>query len=245
MKEYSTGISRTALTATLIAIVIGSGLVIAAMWASQTNPSVTTTPTTTTTTTGSGYGALTAHYINSRRDDVVFMWSCNNSLVNEQLTDYYRTNHSNAYVDGLYMIRNTSGYFADLLFAPYYANLTGSGKMAQDDWEAISGALVDDGIGKMPDATTHPTEPNFASVNFSIDIYFNDNTFLSIYSFNDSNLVWIANGTWTGGLTEFGWPDITSFDYEHAIWLLENDLLNSAKTLIYDTVTSVVSYPAK
>ncbi len=238
LKEYNSGLNRTYFAAIMVALIVGSSLIIVAFWTSQgpTNPNTTNPP-------AGGYGPLAAQYINSKRDNAVFMWSCNNSFVNVELTNYYKSYDEGAYVDGLYMIRNDTGCYVKLLFAPYFANLTGYGQITNDDWDSISGALVDDGIGQMTDAQSHPQHPDYSDLDFFIEIYFDDLTFFYIGSFATSNLVFILNGTWTGHFLEWGWPEVSEYDFENGKWLTENGLLDAPKTLMYNVITSTITHP--
>lgn len=207
-----------------------------------TTPTTTTPPTTTTTSPGGGYGALATRYLNNMRDNVVFMWTRNNSFVNGDLTAYYQQQSSEAYVDGVYMIQNESGHFIDIFFAPYSANITGSGELTETQWNSMSGALIDNGIALMADATSHPIEPQYMPA-FYIDIYFDDLTFFHLQYTSQDGLIQMINGTWTGGFTEYGWPDQDPLNYTEGDWVLEGGYLDYPLGIMYDTITETVSYP--
>ncbi|UCE09384.1 MAG: hypothetical protein JSW61_10460 [Candidatus Thorarchaeota archaeon] len=246
MREYDTGMSRTLFVVIIAAIVVSSGFMIAAFWAPDGPNGPTTTPPTTTPTTsppGGGYGALAAEYLNSRRDDVVFMFTCNNTMVNVELTAHYQQTEPTAYVDGVYMRKDGSSYSIDVLFAPYDHNIVGHGEITQVQWETMSGAIVDDGLAQMADATTHPENWPSEMPAFYVSIYFDDNTFFYFGYTSTDGFVWIMNGTWSGSYNEWGWPQDTSHDYENGRWLVEGGHLQTPISVMRDTITGAVSYP--
>jgi hypothetical protein len=246
MRKY-TDSSRIILASITVAIVVVSAVITAIVFLpglTPTNPTTTTPtgPTTTEPTNGGKYGPLAADYLTSRRDDVHFLWIYNCSFVNERLSNYYKQTNSEAFVDGVKMIRNTTHAWAQVLFAPWDSNIEGFGDISLDDWSTLSGSLVDDGLRQMADATT-PGEgfPSTWPVDFIIDIFFDDLTFFFIGFTSTDGLVYIQNGTWTGSYTEYGWPEID--EYFPGYWLEEGGYLQTPMDNLYNTITQAVSYP--
>ena len=261
MREYDTSTGRTVFVPILIGIIITASVVSGAFFFANYNPTTGTTSTTTTTTGGSTstteptstittnpttptvktYGVLAAEYINSRRSDIVFFFHYNCTFVNQNLSSYYDSIHSGAYVDGLYMLNENESPFIRVLFHPYSANLKGEGNITQLQWESLSGMLVDDGIAKMPNAISHPDDPyqNFPP-RYMVVVCFLDGTSFNLFFDGVSETVFIANGTWSG-FNEYGWA-ITSYSGTGQ-WLIEDGHLTAYLESLYDIVTESVTYP--
>ena len=191
----------------------------------------------------SPYGPNSADYIESRRDDVVLFWMCNCTLVNVNLTEYYRQFSSSAFVDAVEMRFEGGAVSIKVMFAPWQDEIVGEGSISIDDWELLSGSLVDEGIGAMEDADTHPDDicdgMPFA---LYLDIYFNDLTFLDIGYGPSNGLVWITSGTWTGQYWPSGAPDRIDWDAQ-CVWLQEDGHLQTPIGNLYDAITQNVAYP--
>ena len=244
MKEYDTGMNRTMLAAMVVAIVIAGGLLAASTFIPG-GILPTTTPTTTTTTgpNGSNYGIRAANYLNSRVDNVEFYWLYNCSFVNEDLSAFYQETEPSVFVDGVKMVRGVEGVDIEVLFAPYDHNIVGTGSISLNDWGILSGSIINDGIGQMSDAVTHPDDwPHTWPVDLILEIYFDDDTFFQFGYTSSDSLVYLQNGTWTGGFTEWGWPDIVGLDGP-AYWLNEGGHLTTPMNNLYTSITSNTPYP--
>ncbi|TXT55820.1 MAG: hypothetical protein BAJATHORv1_30203 [Candidatus Thorarchaeota archaeon] len=237
MKEYSSGISRTVSTLVIIAIIISSGILVIALM--QSNGNITTTPTTPS---NGDFGAMAVEYIESRRDDVIFYWTCNNTLVNEDITTYYQQTEPSAFVDGIYINQTSTGADISVLFAPYSSDLIGEGSIDQTTYESLNGDLLNNGIGKMEAASTHPNDfPSSWPIDLYMYIFFDDDSFFFIGYTSDDGMVFIQNGTWSGFRSN-GHPDVTGY-IGNGYWLVEDGHLNSGMTALYTTVTNNVDYP--
>ena len=225
----------------VVAVVITAGVFAASVWFPNqpTNP---TTPTTPTTPTG-GYGPLAVEYLETRRDDVEFYFLYNCSLVNEDLSSFYDQTESGAFVDMVKMISNGSHVNIEVSFSPWSADLVGRGAITDADWALLNGALIDNGLGMMTDATEHPDDfPHTWPVTFLANIYFDDFTFFEMGYTESDGMVFIRNGTWTGEFNEWGQPDVTghaSFGY----WLNEGGHLGTPLTDLSTAITENVQYP--
>ena len=245
MKEFDSGISRSMVIAVVLAIVVGAAMFTSSLWLPPGDGTTTTSTTTPTTTPpAEGYGPLAAEYINSRRDDVVAYWLCNNTFVNVDLTTFYQQTEPSAYVDGVLMKRFGVETQLEVLFHPYYAGLVGTGSLTEVEWNSLSGSIVDDGIGQMSNAASHPNDfPASWPPRFYLDIFFDDNTFFFCGFTEGDGLVYIQNGTWTGEYRENGWPEITGFS-DVGYWLIEGGRLQAPMTNLYNAITQNVDYPS-
>jgi hypothetical protein len=240
VREYDSGIGKTALAPVIIAVLIVAGFGVTLFWPPGGNGATTTTTTTTTNGGGDGYGPLAATFLNSKREDVVFFWMCNSSFVNEDLSTFYDQQHAGAFVDGVQMWRNSTNYCRiEVLFSPAEE---GSGEVGPTTWFSLSGSLIDDGIGQMDDALSHPDYwPQTYPIDFFVEVYFEDLTMFYIGYTSSDGLVYICNGTWTGSYTAWGWPE--TGDYFEGHWLTEGGHLQTPISMFYSTITNTVSYP--
>ncbi len=243
MKEYETGTNTAVISAVVIALVIISGLYAATFFFPNDNiPTTTTTTTTTTTNPGGSYGIRAANYLNTRHDDIAFYWIYNSTFVNERISEFYQASHAGAYVDGVKMQHTESGADIEVLFAPWNENVTGTGSINESLWESLGSSLVDGAIGVMADNPDQEAVVWNAGVpTLIIEIYFNDKTFFSLGYSSASNLVNLNNGTWTGGFTEWGWPEVSSIGPRHN--LLANGQMEAPMDAFYAAITQNVVYP--
>ncbi len=128
-------------------------------------------------------GKRIATYMETRADDVVFVWCYNNTVVNVNLTDHYEV-----FVDGV---------------AIYETNVTIFNVEGVD-----SGTIGSSAVGPIADAlnatlddlnTTAPTinETDIWPPTFLWDIAYSDNTSLSLVYSKDQGIIAAVNGTWT------------------------------------------------
>ena len=239
VKNYDTGMSSRIFASVLVAIVITAGVVFIGI----NLPGGGVVPTTTTSTTGtrSGLGARAANYLNSMRDNVVYYWMSNSTFVNLNLSTYYDSVHPGAYVDAVYMTENETGGEINVLFSPWDAYIKGTGALTETEWNSLSGSLIDDGVGQMDEATSHPTDswPHTWPVDFFMYACFNDFTFFYIGFTSSDGFVFLQNGTWV--MNEDNRPQPTS--HEEGYWLLENGHLQTPLLNLYTAITTKVSYP--
>ncbi len=236
LKWYETTLGKVTTASIIIAVIVISGFLALSIF----RP---TDQTGVPDGTQEGLGARAAEYINSRRDDVVFYWMCNSSFVNERLTQHYQETAPDAFVDGVKMSRHAGTSTIDVLFAPYTADITGHGEISPDEWDILSGSLVDDAIAQMPDATEHPADfPSTWPIDFYVSIFFDDNTFFYIGYTESDQMVFLQNGTWTGQFTEYDHPEITGFA-ETGYWLNANGLMTTPIDDFYQAITENVVYP--
>jgi len=243
LRNYDTGLSNKVLASVIVAIVVTTGVFIVATNLPGGGGNNTTTTTTTTTNPVGGLGAKAALYLNSMRDNVVYYWMCNSTFVNLNLSEYYDGVHPGAFVDGAYMTDNETGGQITVLFSPYDLNIRGEGVLTETQWNSLSGALIDDGIGQMVEAANPPSSdwPHTWPVDFYMTVYFNDNTcFLVGYTSSDG-FVYIVNGTWSGIINDRLSPPILSFD--EGRWLVESGHFALPFQYLYTTITTEVSYP--
>jgi len=239
LRNYDTGVSSKVFAAVIVAVVITAGVVFVGM----NLPGGGVIPTTTTpTTTGpmGGLGARAADYLNSMRDNVIYYWMSNSTFVNLNLSTYYDSVHSGAFVDAVYMTENETGGEITVLFAPWGDNIRGTGALTENEWNSLSGSLIDDGVGQMEEAASHPSGdwPHTWPVDFYMYAYFNDFTFFYIGFTGSDGFVFIQNGTWA---LNDGRP--SSISHEDGYWLLENGHLQTPLLNLYTTITTKVSYP--
>jgi hypothetical protein len=240
LRHYDTGISNNLLAAIVVALIITTGVFIAATNLPGNGGNNTTT---TTTNPVGGLGLRAALYLNSMRDNVVFYWLCNSTFVNLNISEYYDSVHPGAFVDGIYMTENETGGEINVLFAPSYDNIVGKGTLTENDWNSLSGSLIDDGIGQM-DAAANPPSSNWPHV-FPVDLYmtayFNDNTCFIVGYTSSDGLVYILNGTWSGEYDNRiapAWNPSGS-----GYWLEENGHFVVPLHNLYEAITTHVSYP--
>ncbi|MHA1907993.1 MAG: hypothetical protein ACW98Y_11905 [Candidatus Thorarchaeota archaeon] len=239
MKQYDTGMSTAMTSAIVIAIIVVSGLFAVTVFYPDWIP--TTTPTTTTPTTpNGGFGIRAADYLNSRRGDVTFYWIFNCSFVNIDLTGFYSQVESSAFVDGVKMLQTEDGANIEVLFSPYDANIIGIGNLSVSQWENLGGSLVNT-LDDLPDSDSIPELTEWYPT-FNIGIHFNDGTFLAMQYFGADQKLDLTNGTWDG-FTEWGWPDITSYDYTPH-WLDTGGLLDGPIGNFYTSITENAPYPS-
>lgn len=182
-------------------------------------------------------------YLQSKRDDVLFYWMCNSTFVNFNLTRYYKWTNSSAYVDGVYMKHHGISNEIRVLFSPFDVVPPGNGSIDKATWDSFSGLLVNDSIGQMDDASSHPS--NWWDIyppDFSVDVFFNDNTTFHFGYIKSEGLAYIMNGTWTGGYMANGWPEWTGYS-STVYWLIEGGHLQDALVQLYGIITNAVSYP--
>ncbi|MHA1138521.1 MAG: hypothetical protein ACTSSE_18745 [Candidatus Thorarchaeota archaeon] len=241
MRNYETGISSKVYASMLVAVVITAGVVIVAvnLPGGGIIPTGTTTPTTPTNPT-IGLGARAATYLNSMRDNVVYYWMSNSTFVNLNLSMYYDSVHPGAFVDAVYMTENETGGEITVVFHPYYDNIRGKGVLTETEWNSMSGSLIDDGIGQMEEAASHPSGdwPHTWPVDFYMYAYFNDYTYFYFGFTGSDGFVFLQNGTW---VENDGRPNPTG--YEEGYWLEEGGHLEAPLLSLYTTITSKVSYP--
>ena len=245
MRKYDSSIGRTMLAPILVAVIIVAGFAVTMFWfPGGIGPTTTTTTDTTTTTTngGGGYGPLAADYLNSRREDVNFFWIYNCTLVNDNLSSYYDTQQPGAFVDGVFMWRNDTDFcMIEVLFHPYSADIVGRGEIIPDQWFALSGSLIDNGLGRMSDATSYPSDfPNTWPIELYMMIFFDDDSVFHIGYTSSDGLVYIRNGTWTG---EFASGVPTTSNWQPGYWLNEDGYLATPINDFYSTITGTVDYP--
>ncbi|MGY5879582.1 MAG: hypothetical protein RTV31_04995 [Candidatus Thorarchaeota archaeon] len=241
MKNYETGVSSKAFASVLVAVIITAGVFVAAINfpSGGTGPTIPTPPTNPS----NGLGARAAIYLNSMRDNVVCYWMMNSTFVNNDLTDYYDGVHPGAFVAGVSMIQSETGGEINVLFAPWQDNIVGTGTLTENEWNGMSGALIDDGIGQMEEATEHPTGewPHTLPIDFYMYAFFNDSTYFYFGFTSSDSFVFIQNGTWTGSINDEGGP--RSITYDPGYWLVENGHLEQPLLSLYNTITTAVSYP--
>ena len=106
----------------------------------------------------------------------------------------------------------------------------------------MSGAIIDDGIGQMEEAASHPSGdwPHTWPVDFYMYAYFNDFTYFYFGFTGSDGFVFVQNGTWTVSTWDEKPQPIT---YEDGFWLNENGHLGAPLLSLYNTITSKVSYP--
>jgi hypothetical protein len=240
VKNYDTGISSKVFAAIIVAVVITSGVVFIGMNLPGGGVIPTTTTPTTPTGTVTGLGARAADYLNSMRDNVVYYWMSNSTFVNLNLSTYYDGMHPGAFVDAVYMTENETGGEISVVFSPWEDNTIGTGTLTENEWNSLSGSLIDDGVGQMEEASSHPTGdwPHTLPVDFYMYAYFNDSTFFYIGYTGSDGFVFIQNGTW---VEVDGRPRSTSTN--EGYWLLENGHLQTPLLNLYTAITTKVSYP--
>ncbi|MFX1272558.1 MAG: hypothetical protein ACFFAX_12805 [Promethearchaeota archaeon] len=248
MRKYDSSLGQSILAPILVAVIIVAGFAAAMFWfPGGIGPTTTTTTDTTTTTTttggGGGYGPLAAEYLNSRREDVNFFWIYNCTLVNVDLSSYYDAQQPDAFVDGVFMWRNDTDFCRiEVFFHPYSAGINGSGEIIPDQWFALSGSLIDNGLGRMSDATSYPAEfPDTWPIELYMMIFFDDNSVFNIGYTSSDGLVYIQNGTWSGEWDDMGVP-LTS-NWQPGYWLNEGGYLTTPINDFYTTIAGAVDYP--
>jgi hypothetical protein len=241
LRNYETNVSHKVLASALVAIIVTTGIFIAATNLPGSGGNNTTT---TPTNPVSGLGAKAALYLNSMRDNVVYYWMCNSTFVNENLSDYYDSIHPGAFVDGVYMTQNATGGAINVIFSPYDLNIVGKGSVTENEWNSVSGSLIDDGIGQMQEAANHPSGdwPHTWPVDFYMTVFFNDNTcFFVGYTAFDA-LVYIVNCTWSGIIDDRLSPPILSWG--EGYWLSEGGHFGVSLQILFTTIITAVSYPS-
>ncbi|MHA2396253.1 MAG: hypothetical protein ACXAC0_06070 [Candidatus Thorarchaeota archaeon] len=235
MRKYNTGVSSKVFAAMIAAVVLTAGVFAVAIYFPGEGNGPPPDPTS--------LGALTAEFLNSKRDNVQFYWMCNSTFVNQDISEYYAQSEPGALVDGIMMNRTSTGGDIILLFSPFEADIIGTGQITTTDWNSLSGTIIDDGIGQM-EAPENPPAGDFP-LSWPIDFYFNvffddDTCFFAGFSSTDGFL-YIQNGTWNGEFAPHGWPISTGWD--DGAWLLEGGHLTAGIDALYTTITTSVSYP--
>ena len=231
MRKYNTGVSSKVFASMIAALVLTAGVFAVAIYLPGIGPGPDTGPTS--------LGALTAEFLNSMRDNVQHYFVANCSLVNEDITGFYQQSEPTAFVDGIRMNRTSTGGEIEVLFSPWDARIIGTGTVSTEQWNGLSGTIVDDGIGQMnetdsdPGSITGPPDLYFA-------IFFDDLTCFHLFFSSDEGVVRIQNGTWTGTY-ENGWPRSATFGEE--FFLEEDGHLTAAMDALYSIITTSVSYP--
>jgi hypothetical protein len=235
MRKYNTGVSSKVFAVMIAAVVLTAGVFAIAIYFPGGGNGTPPDPTS--------LGAITAEFLNSKRENVQFYWMCNSTFVNQDITDYYAQSEPSAFVDGIRMNRTATGGEITLLFAPYHASIRGTGQIATTEWDSLSGSIVDDGIGQMEEPENPPVGefPLTWPIDFYFSIFFDDNTcFYAGFTSGDGYL-YIQNGTWSGEFSSFGHPIVTSWD--DGAWLLEGGHLSYGIDALYTIITTSVSYP--
>jgi hypothetical protein len=131
----------------------------------------------------------------------------------------------------------------EVLFYPYTSDIVGRGEIIPDSWFALSGSLIDNGLGRMSDATSYPADfPNTWPVELYMMIFFDDNSVFNIGYTSSDSLVHIRNGTWTGGFDDDTGVPYTS-NWQPGYWLNDGGYLATPISDFYSTITGAVSYP--
>ncbi|RDE14597.1 MAG: hypothetical protein C4K48_06000 [Candidatus Thorarchaeota archaeon] len=240
MKSYETGLSSKVLASVLVAVIITTGVfIIAVNLPGNGGNNTTTTPTNPV----AGLGSKAALYLNSMRDNVVFYWMCNSTLVNMNLSDYYDAVHPGAFVDAVYMTDNETGGEITVLFSPFFDNIVGRGVLTETEWNALSGTIIDDGIGQMEQATSFPTGyyPHTWPIDFYMTAYFNDDTCFTVGFTRSDGFVYIVNGTWSGDFEDRIVPPVLSWGTGY--WLDDNGHFAVPLQNLYTAITTTVPYP--
>ncbi|MFW9813473.1 MAG: hypothetical protein ACFFF9_13505, partial [Candidatus Thorarchaeota archaeon] len=184
-------------------------------------------------------GARTAEFLNSMRENVQHYFIANCSFVNEDITAFYQQTEPTAYVDGVMMNRTASGGAINVLFSPWDAYIVGTGTVSTEQWNSLSGIIVDDGIGQMNESDTTPVSGMWPS-DLLFEIFFTDLTSFVVQFSSAEGLVMIQNGTWTGTYMN-GWP--VSASMGDPFYLEEDGHFASAIDALYSIITNTVSYP--
>ena len=235
MRKYNTGVSSKVFASVIAAIVLTAGVFAVAIYFPGEGNGLPPDPTS--------LGAITAEFLNSKRDDVQFYWMCNSTFVNQDITDYYAQSEPSAFVDGIRMNHTATGGEILLLFAPYHAGIRGTGQISTTEWDSLSGTIIDDGIGQM-EAPEVPPVGNFPltwPIDFYFDVFFDDNTCFLVGFTSTDGYLYIQNGTWSGEFSSYGHPIVTGWD--DGAWLLEGGHLSAGINALYTTITTNVSYP--
>mgnify|MGYP006301573197 CR=1 FL=1 len=239
MRNYETSLRTSIIAAVAVAVIVVGGFLVVAVFL----PNGEIPSTNGSNGSDGSFGIKAAEYLNTRRDDVEFYWMCNSTFVNENLTEYYRRNEPNAFVDAVRMTKTSEHGLIEVLFAPYTANLVGTGEIPLHQWSIMSGVLIDDAIAQMSDAEEHPDDfPSTWPIDFYVSIFFDDNTFFYFGYTSSDQMVYLQNGTWTGSLRENGHPDIIGYS-EMGYWLQADDLLTAPVDTFYQVITENVAYP--
>ena len=245
MKNYDTGISSKVYASILVAIVITSGVVLIGINLPGGGIIPTTTIPTTTTPMNpvNGLGARAATFLNSMRDNVVAYWMSNSTFVNLDLSTYYDSVHPGAFVDGVYLSETETGGEINVLFSPYLDNIVGTGTLTENEWNGMSGSIIDDGIGQMDAAADPPSGdwPHTYPIDFYMYAFFNDSTYFYFGYTGSDGIVFMQNGTWTGSVTDEGGPRPTGGDA--GVWLDDGGHLELPLQNLFATITNAVSYP--
>ncbi len=235
MRNYNTGVSSKIAAAMIAAVILTAGVfAIAIYFPDQDNGQIPGPKS---------LGAITAEFLNSKRENVQFYFMCNATFVNEDLSDFYAQSAPGAYVDGVLMNRTVTGGYIGVLFSPWQSKIIGTGEISTTEWNSFSGTIIDDGIANMEEPVIPPTGdfPLSWPIDFYFDVYFDDGTcFFAGFSSIDGYL-FIQNGTWDGEFSDFGWPIPTSWD--SGAWLLEGGHLSAGINALYTVITTNVSYP--
>jgi len=240
LRNYETSLQTTMIAAVAVAVIIVGGFLAVTVFL----PDGETSPTNGPNGSDGSFGVKAGGYLNTRRDDVEFYWMCNSTFVNENLTEFYQRNEPTAFVDAVRMTKTSEHGLIEVLFAPYTANLVGTGEIPLHQWNIMSGVLIDDAIAQLSDAEEHPDDfPSTWPIDFYVSIFFDDNTFFYLGYTSSDQMVYLQNGTWTGSLTEHGHPEITGYA-ETGYWLNSDGLLTDPLESFYNVITENVGYPS-
>jgi hypothetical protein len=231
MRNYNTGVSKKAFASVLAAIVLTAGVFAVAIYLPGIGPGPGPNGP-------SSLGALTAEFLNSMNENVQHYFIANCSFVIEDITGFYQQTEPTAFVDGIRMNRTGTGGDIEVLFAPWDAHIVGTGSISTTDWNSLSGAIIDDGLGQMNESES--TELGVFPPDLYFAIYFDDLTCFHMMFSSADGLVQIQNGTWSGTFYN-GWPVSETFGEE--FFLEEDGHLTAAIDALYSTITGTVSYP--
>ncbi|MHA1808671.1 MAG: hypothetical protein ACTSX2_14000, partial [Candidatus Thorarchaeota archaeon] len=173
--------------------------------------------------------------------DIKFFWTCNNTLVNDNLTAFYRESSSDVYVDGVSIRATENGARVDLFLTLSRELTTRTTEIDNSTWDSLGKALLDQGVRQM-----HNTTPGMKSIwdygtpRFYIEVYFSDGVYYVIGMVNEPRIVQITCGFWSGYFNDNGFPDTTGFASE-VLWLLEEGHLQSFRELFYQTLTQNIT----
>ena len=256
MKEYSSGLSKDYILAAILAIIVCGGILAASYighipgngnhtttttTTPTATPTTTTFPTTTTTTIPTPTtGAKIASYLRTMESHIMFYWTANCTFTMQNLTNYYKQFDPGAFVLSVYIEQLETQTNMTLHFSPYDAGIRSYGSITLEEWDSLSIALIEDGIAQMEESN-RSKDYNIWLPDFFIDVFFDDDTFIHVAYFQADSLVFVLNGTWTGSLSEWGYPQITGEDIP--VWLEEDGYLQTHIWSLYETITTTVSAP--
>jgi hypothetical protein len=173
----------------------------------------------------------------------VYMFLCNCTLINDNLTNYYKQFNSSAYVDTIEFREYNDTVQIKVLFAPWTANIIGTGEISSELWGTLCSSIVDNGILVMNQTANHPDDFNDAwPFDLYLQIYYDDLTFQHIGYGKSNGLIAITSGTWTGQYYTHGVPIKEEWNSK-TTWLVEDGFFRNAMSNLYNIVTANVQYP--